>query len=119
MLVNCLLICDNLKSAVELCKRGLSKHVGNLELLRLHDSILTKVDTNGRASEPQSIEDFPDRGVVRRELYVWNAYESDRYSDQVIRSLNETLRKVAPKLQIKVTELDDLTTNSNGYATIF
>lgn len=118
--MNCLLTCDNLKSAAELCKRGLSKHAGNLELLRLHDSILAKVDdTNARVSEGISIEDFPDRGVVRRELYAWNTYEPDRYSDRAIRSLNENLKKVSPKLQIKVTELDDLTINSNMYATIF
>jgi hypothetical protein len=56
--------------------------------------------------------EYPDRGLVRRELYPWNDHEPGRYSDETIGFLNKQLWRVAPKLEVKVTELADLTTPS-------
>lgn len=116
----CLITCNNLKSAEEFCKRGQSKHVGDPHLLDLHQSLLIKVEGLRRGeSEAVSVEEYPDRGFVRRELYAWNTYEPDRYSDQAVRSLNEAMKKVAPKLEVRVTKLEDLTSNSEQYVSIF
>jgi hypothetical protein len=54
------------------------------------------------------LDRYPDRGHVRRELYVWNEHEPDRYSDEAVRYLNDQMVKVAPKLEVKVVELPDL-----------
>lgn len=55
-----------------------------------------------------TIEDYPDRSLVRRELYVWNHHEPDRCSEESVNYLNDEMAKFAPKLQVKVTELQDL-----------
>jgi hypothetical protein len=54
------------------------------------------------------IEDYPDRGFVRRELYPWNDHEPNRFLEESIDHLNEQLRTVAPDLQVKMIELPDL-----------
>jgi hypothetical protein len=54
------------------------------------------------------IEDYPDRGFVRRELYPWNIHEPDRFLEQSIVHLNEQMQSVAPDLEVKAIELPDL-----------
>jgi hypothetical protein len=54
------------------------------------------------------IDDYPDRGFVRRELYPWNDHEPDRFLSESIDHLNEQLRTVAPHLEVKTIELPDL-----------
>lgn len=55
-----------------------------------------------------TIEDYPDRSLVRRELYAWNDHEPDRCSKESVQYLNDEMVKYAPKLEVKVTELQDL-----------
>ncbi|KAF2815420.1 uncharacterized protein BDZ99DRAFT_516144 [Mytilinidion resinicola] len=50
-------------------------------------------------------EDYPDRGLVRRELYPWNDHEPDRYSPTSIDFLNHEMSKVAPKLEVLAVKL--------------
>jgi hypothetical protein len=54
------------------------------------------------------IEEFPDRGLVRRELYPWNDHEPDRFSQESLDFLNQQMKSVAPKLEVRATELPDL-----------
>ena len=63
-----------------------------------------------------SVEDYPDKGLVRREIYPWNSHEPDRYSEASVKYLNEILQKVAPKLAVGITELDDLAVSTSTYA---
>jgi hypothetical protein len=49
--------------------------------------------------------DYPDKGLVRRELYPWNEYEPDRFSSESIEFLNEEMTKVAHQLEVKVANL--------------
>lgn len=63
-----------------------------------------------------SVEDYPDKGLVRREIYPWNSHEPDRYSEGSVKYLNEILQKVAPKLVVGITELDDLAVSTSMYA---
>lgn len=49
--------------------------------------------------------DYPDKGLVRRELYPWNDHEPDRFSPESISFLNKEMEMVAPKLEVKIVEL--------------
>jgi hypothetical protein len=51
---------------------------------------------------------WPDQGFVRRELYPWNNLEPDRYEE--LPKINEMMRLVAPKLEVRATDLPLLTT---------
>lgn len=106
-LVSSLVACDNFKSAAGFCDRGLTKHDGDLELSKLQESIVRKA-----GSKEIPMEDYVDKGLVRREVYAWNSFEPNRYAEGSVRHLNDSLRKVAPKLEAKITELDDLTSHA-------
>lgn len=55
-----------------------------------------------------SIEQYPDQGMVRRECYPWNDHEPNRCSDESVAFLNAEMQKVAPKLEVKATDLPAL-----------
>lgn len=59
----------------------------------------------GETFEGADVQDYPDKGLVRRELYPWNEYEPDRYAPDVLEYLNNELAQMAPKLEVKVSEL--------------
>ncbi|SPQ22353.1 eabae06c-8393-45e8-a60e-1eff0a5dbc2c [Thermothielavioides terrestris] len=68
--------------------------------------------------EPIDISSLPDRGVVRREVYPWNTYEPDRFSEQSLSYLNQQLSEVAPKCEVRVSNLPvllDGESNTDGY----
>jgi hypothetical protein len=96
-----------LKSAAEFCIRGLSKHASDSELLKLRQSIEQEW---GQVGTP--LDEYPDRGLARRDLYPWNSYQSDRYAEKSVRHLNALMKNVAPKLEIRTTMLEDLTKSS-------
>lgn len=68
-----------------------------------------------RAQNPQfddqnvNVNDLPDRGMVRREIYPWNHHEADRTTPEALELLNQQMKEVAPKLEIRVAELPVLT----------
>jgi hypothetical protein len=70
------------------------------ELSSLRARILP--NDNVKASE------LPDRGFVRRELYPWNRFEPDRYSQPFLELVNESMSRLAPGLEVRATELIDL-----------
>ena len=72
------------------------------------------VKTRGKRKEGQKKlgpEDFPDEGLVRRELYPWNCLEPDRFSEESLNFLNDEMAVAAPKLEVRAVELPDLTTD--------
>lgn len=62
--------------------------------------------------EKVRLEDWPDQGWVRRECYPWNKHEADRTSDESVAYLNKEMETVAPKLEVRATELPLLSFNS-------
>jgi hypothetical protein len=62
--------------------------------------ISKKLDTDKTTKE-----DYPERGLVRRELYPWNDHEPDRYSPGSLDFLNQEMTKVAPKLEVLAVKL--------------
>ena len=119
MLASCLLACRNLLSAAEFCQRGLKMHPSDPELVSIKDQIEKKAVNEGLPNSTtfgiESMEDYPNKGLVRREIYAWNTHEPDRYSEESVRYLNEIMQRVAPKLAVGVTELDDLAISKSTY----
>lgn len=112
-----LLLCGCLKSAYEHVQRGLSASPSNQELLNTKNHILTMA--RGRLNTNSvDVNQLPEQGVVRREVYPWNTYEPDRFSHQTLESLNQGLASVAPKCAVQVSELPALleaASNTDNY----
>ena len=99
-----LLLCGCLKSARNFCDRGLAVVPENKDLLETSGYIDTVAER--RLRRPLSgINDLPDWGMVRREVYPWNNHEPDRFSDESLQFLNQELAKMAPKCVVKVANL--------------
>ena len=47
-------------------------------------------------------------GLARRLIYPWNFFELDRTAEKNLRIINDDLREVAPDLEVRATELPDL-----------
>jgi hypothetical protein len=59
-------------------------------------------------------DEYPAWGRVRREVYPWNNHEPDRSSQDSLNEVNELLATTASKLEVRVTELQDLTKPDGG-----
>ncbi|GAO13269.1 uncharacterized protein UV8b_03683 [Ustilaginoidea virens] len=99
-----LLLCGCLKSAHNFCQRGLQLAPRNRELLNTRDHIKTVAQRRLRRDE-FDVNDLPDHGLVRREVYPWNTHEPDRFSPASLDALNAELRKMAPKCAVQIATL--------------
>ncbi|TID17320.1 hypothetical protein E2P81_ATG07896 [Venturia nashicola] len=128
ILVDKLISCDNLRSAAGfLLRRWPSRHREEDVSISRYQTLETQL--NQRLADhfktapfdwtELAIDDYPDRSLVRRELYAWNHHEPDRCSKESVKYLNDEMAKFAPKLEVKVTELQDLASASiDGAPTI-
>ncbi|KAK7225838.1 hypothetical protein V2G26_013841 [Clonostachys chloroleuca] len=99
-----LLLCGCLKSAATFCARGLNMAPSNRELLDVQGHIHT-VSSRKLNKSGVDINDLPDHGLVRREVYPWNNHEPDRFSDESLGTLNADLEQMAPKCEVRVATL--------------
>ena len=67
------------------------------------------------ASEYSHPSSWPDKGLVRRELYPWNDLKPNRLNE--LETLNSMLSEVAPKLEVRGVELPALTGNDGDIVT--
>lgn len=74
-------------------------------------NLRTHYQKEGENVDDVEVEDYPDKGLVRRENYPWNEHEPDRHSDECLQFLNEELASIAPKLEVRVSELPLLSTD--------
>lgn len=102
-----LLLCGCLKSAHDFCSRGLAASPDNTELLTTQEHIRVVARKRLRGDDVD-MNDLPDQGLVRREIYPWNDHEPNRFSHETIDFLNAELVKVAPKCEVKIAELPTL-----------
>ncbi|KAF2142052.1 uncharacterized protein K452DRAFT_358520 [Aplosporella prunicola CBS 121167] len=118
-----LFACGCIKSAYEFCLRGLKSTPDNVHLLLLRKMLdrrlRTYFESRGASLDDEdiTIEDYPERTCVRRELYAWNDREPDRYSPDSLALLNKQISKIAPKLEARITELPLLVSDTDGAAT--
>lgn len=66
----------------------------------------------GENLDDVDVDEYPDKGTVRREQYPWNEFEPDRFSDECLQFLNDEMASIAPKLEVKVAELPVLSSGS-------
>lgn len=104
-----LLLCGCLKSAYDFTSRGLDASPGNEELLQAQEYIQKLAKRRLQMeTEKLNINDLPDQGLVRREIYPWNHHEPNRFSQETLEILNEELKFAAPKCAVRITELPTL-----------
>ncbi|KAL8954190.1 MAG: hypothetical protein Q9183_007278, partial [Haloplaca sp. 2 TL-2023] len=56
---------------------------------------------------------LPERSYARRELYPWNTHEPQRSSDENLRFLDNRIRRIAPKCEVRATTLPVLSTRDS------
>ncbi|KAH8723944.1 hypothetical protein GQ44DRAFT_684228 [Phaeosphaeriaceae sp. PMI808] len=114
ILIDCLLDCENLRSAYGYITRA-QNAFPNSPTFEKHEVALSKRISSYFETEdqdPHDVDDYPDKGLVRREQYQWNEYEPDRSSDECLEFLNKELSIQAPKLEVKISTLPLLSTNT-------
>lgn len=115
-----LLLCGCLSSAHAYCERGLAASPNNQELLNTKNYILT-VARRKLKTEDVDVAKLPEWGHVRREVYPWNNFEPDRFSEESLSFLNRELATMAPKCEVRVSELPvllDAASNTDDYEII-
>lgn len=115
-----LLLCGCLSSAHAYCERGLAASPNNQELLNTKNHIMT-VARGRLQTKDVDVAQLPEWGNVRREVYPWNSYEPDRFSEDSLSFLNQELTKMAPKCEVRVSELPvllDAASNTDDYEII-
>ncbi|KAL1871413.1 hypothetical protein Daus18300_004780 [Diaporthe australafricana] len=115
-----LLLCGCLSSAHTYCERGLAASPHNQELLNTRSHILT-VGRGRLQTQDVDVGRLPEWGHVRREVYPWNHHEPDRFSGKSLSFLNRELASMAPKCEVRVSELPvllDSASNTDDYEII-
>lgn len=118
-----LLLCGCLKSSLEFSSRGLAIAGEDEQLQQAQEYVRTLARRRMKLADGEEVDinDLPNQGLVRREIYPWNDHEPDRYSDETLDFLNSELSQVAPKCEAKVTELPTLledASNMDSYENI-
>lgn len=86
---------------------------------RFYAVVKKHFDDNGITFDRDSIsiDDLPDRVLVRREMYPWNQHEQDRNTPEALQLLNTQMSNVSSKLEVKVVELPILSNENNDKST--
>jgi hypothetical protein len=107
--IPCLLECGCLRTAFDYSARSLKAFPESESFKGYRQSIRGRLrshfESQGESLHEAMVQEYPDKGTVRRELYPWNEYEPDRFSPEVLQVLSDQLDCVAPKLVVKVAEL--------------
>ncbi|MCJ1303280.1 hypothetical protein MMC08_006088, partial [Hypocenomyce scalaris] len=116
-----LMQCGCPRPAFDFCQRGLLAFPKDHTLKDMREAILatnrqTQLQRDSYWDEPSfdPKTDLPDQGSVRRELYPWNIYEPDRFSDTSLEVLNNELSKIAPKCEVLSVSLPLLTSDNDS-----
>ncbi|KAE8341284.1 hypothetical protein BDV24DRAFT_163711 [Aspergillus arachidicola] len=124
LLVRSLVKCRCYRDAYEFCMRGLSL-LGSMEkcdgkavdTLKEQLSAIQKVyisrrpgsvKDNGAADVDINPSALNAQGSARRVLYPWNEHEPDRKAPETLKLLNDRLKDVAPKCEVRAVTLPAL-----------
>lgn len=112
ILARTLFACGDLKSAYDFTERGLKAFHGQEDLQMLQVNVLEEYSEGHLQKRPtfdnlgfNPRTDLPENGSARREIYPWNTYEPDRFSQHPLASINDEINEIAPKCEVRVTEL--------------
>ncbi|KAL8683207.1 MAG: hypothetical protein Q9186_000819 [Xanthomendoza sp. 1 TL-2023] len=104
--------CGCLRSAYDYAEQGLQIDPGNSIFLDLRRKVIQKYSKFSLEKDPKwnnwtlnPVQELPDQGSARRELYPWNDHEPDRFSEESLKFLDNEMRKVAPKCEVRAVSL--------------
>lgn len=106
LLARSLLLCRCLRSAHSYAQQGLALYAKDAELteiMKLITGYATKILPQEIVSSPN---EWPDSGLVRREVYPWNKYEADRMAN--MDWIQTEMEQVSTKLEVRIVELPSL-----------
>ncbi|EEP81869.1 conserved hypothetical protein [Uncinocarpus reesii 1704] len=120
LLVDSLMRCGCMEDAYEFCVQGLKLAHGTErgarnETLRKLMRMIKESYADSQRQKNQGLQSgrgetfdpagLQVQGCARRVVYPWNSHEPDRNSPQIVELLNERLKKVAPKCEVRAVEL--------------
>lgn len=110
--------CGCFRSAFDYIARAMRSFPDD-DTFKKYDEALTSMlrtlyEKGGENVDDVEVDDYPDKGLVRRENYPWNEYEPDRHSEECLQFLNDEMANVAPRLEVRVSELPLLTTETSS-----
>lgn len=128
LLVRSLVRCGCLRDAYEFCLRGinlpgdlvkedmgLKEEMENIRKIATIQRRRRRGDTADTAEAEREVELDPTtlnaQGFARRVLYPWNEHEPDRKAADTLQLLNERLKNVAPKCEVRAVALPALHDN--------
>ncbi len=118
ILIESLLACGCFRSAFDYIARATRSFPADDVFSKYDDLLISNLrayyEKEGENVDDVDIDDYPDKGLVRRENYPWNEYEPDRHSMECLRFLNDEMASIAPRLEVRVSELPLLSTNSSS-----
>lgn len=121
LLVGCLTDCGCLRSAFNFVSRARKAFPDNEAFEQYHEIVRNRIEehlsADGDDFHDAEIDDYPDKGVVRREQYPWNHHEPDRFSQECLDFLNDELEHIAPRLKVRAVELPLLTPGTASQTT--
>ncbi|KAF1841852.1 uncharacterized protein K460DRAFT_293666 [Cucurbitaria berberidis CBS 394.84] len=113
LIIGCLIDCGCLRSAFDHITRAMKAFPGDTIFETYNETLSKRVASvlgvQGDDDHGVDVEDYPDKGLVRREQYPWNDHEPNRFSDESLTFLNEELANIAPRLEVRIAELPLLT----------
>ena len=111
----------DLQNAWAFADRGLRIFSLNKVLLQIKQSISEKCpqeeschESTVNSSRVICAEDLPHNGFARREIYLWNSNEIDRFDSSSLSFINTEISRVAPKCEVRAVELPYLTTHAHN-----
>jgi hypothetical protein len=84
------------------------------EIDRFYTVVNKHFEGKGQTADTINAIDLPDRALVRREIYPWNHHEEDRTSPEALQLLNDQMKAVSTKMDVKVVELPVLPDETKG-----
>lgn len=113
-----LLLCGCLRSALSYNRQATTLFPGDKELGEIRSFIFTEGDKL-EVPRPESVSapltDWPNSGLVRREVYPWNNMEPDRLN--LLDELNNLMKYVSSKLEVRAVDLPALGGEEGGIST--
>ncbi|PLN77898.1 hypothetical protein BDW42DRAFT_196214 [Aspergillus taichungensis] len=125
LLVRSLVSCECFRDAYDFAVRGLAL-LGNVpspaadvlqeQMRSIKSAYRARLGSDAPPAPPTTNEDdiqidpsrLPAQGYARRVLYPWNTHEPDRKAPETLALLNERLKTVAPKCEVRAVALPAL-----------
>lgn len=110
------MLCGDLSAAGLYMDKGIILYKYDDSIAELEETLVSLVEArfgkplNDLYDDEKIPSGWPSASLVRREVYPWSEYEPDRFAE--VEEINEMMKEVAPKFEVKAVELPALTGTS-------